>query len=310
MIMDKIRGFVGNPITQLVGFIFTIGGSFISNIIFSENFWTITLFIGGCVFGVFICLNIRKIYKNREIMSVYTDTLSQCAKKIANTKGLLRNYQIQSRLALKPHLDGVCDTIRKGVETLYFLLSRKRCSFAVCIKEIITSEIYDGDPSKWSTLTIARACDNLDEREILDNTSQKVIENTSFYETITLKDVELTPWTSRNLEKTKAKYKEAKKDYVNPDPRCLDFYKSTIVVPIKQKNDLVSQVIKELGETNSCGQVHYLGFLCIDSLETFNDKDKNFEVLVIFATVFAQLLYPFFEEYLVDKIQKVEEGKQ
>ena len=304
--MERIKNFVTHPITQLIGFIFTIGGSFVSNIVLNEKIWSILLFIGSCIFGGVLYPYIRRVYQAPNIIRLYNDTLSQCAKKLTDTNGVIRNGKIQSRAELKPYLNEVCAQIRKAIETLYFLLSGKRRSFAICIKEIITPEIYNSDPSTWSTQTIARVCDNLVDRENLDNTPQQIVSNTSFYESVVKN---LSPWTSRNLIKTQTTYHEAHNDYLNPDTRFLEFYRSTIVVPIKQQESEVSQVIKELDDANCCENIHYLGFLCIDSLETFDDNDKNFEILIIFATIFAQLFYPFFEEYLVNKIQKVEEKK-
>ena len=303
MIKDFVGKFVGHPYTQLVALIFTVGGSYISNVLSDEKFLPILLLICSGALVASLCITVIRIRKNK--IDNYVHTLSQCAEKLSDTMGDLRNDKIESRAALKPHLNLVCEQMKKSFESLYSILSKRKCSFGVCIKEIVAPEIYDDNPYNWRTLTIARACDDSD-RTALDSTPQEVAQNTSFIETIMF----VTPWTSRNLVKTKSNYEKARKTYLNPDPKYLDFYKSTIVVPIKQQKDLVSTVVKEYGKNNSCGDIHYLGFLCIDSLTTFTDKDKNFVILVRLAKFFAQLLYPFFEEYLVHKIRKVEDEKQ
>ena len=75
----------------------------------------------------------------------------------------------------------------------------------------------------------------------------------------------------------------------------------------QQKKQYVSNVVKEFGKDNSKGNDHYLAFLCIDSLRTFSEDEKQLvDALTTFATIFAQLLYPFLEEHLVNMIKEIE----
>ena len=319
---DRINNFVNNPYTLLVSFIFTIVGTivsvvsgFLKNEYLAFSCWIFT-FIG---IMILIFYTVRKWFLHKQVkatviehqakgMRQLCDQLSQYASSVGLVSAFIKSENKISRSALKVHLNSVCEKIKKCFELLFQIYLDEKCSFGVCIKEIKALDILDDDPSTWSTQTIARACENYTERSDKDDNCQKVSNNTSFLEILDTSQKNCGfPWVSRNLEELKKSYENCGKEYRNPDPRYLRYYKSTIVIPIKQKKQFVSNVIKEFGKDNTKGNDHYLAFLCVDSLRTFTDSEQELvDALTTFATIFAQLLYPFLEEHLVNMIQEIE----
>lgn len=309
-----VKYIVDNPYVILATFIATFVGAIVSIVscFLGNSIWSIISSVILIISIVIIVIYaIHKWFSYNRLKSniiehqgdgihQLCEQLTQCEDSIGVFCASLRNKDSISYASLRLHLNGICEKIRKCLELIVQLYLDERCSFGVCIKEIKTLDILDNDISTWSTQTIARACDEYIARSNNDDTPQKISDNTSFYETL----INNISWVSRNLEETKANYKKCGKEYRNPDPLYMQYYQSTIVVPVKQKKQYVSDVVKEYGKDKSCGNDHYLAFLCIDSKRTFPD-DELFDVLVTFTTMCAKMLYPVLEEHLVNKIEEV-----
>ena len=322
MSKDRIRNFMNNPYILLLSFVLTIVGTIVSIVscfISNEILAFLSLIIVILCVLIFIIYTVRRWFSYKQLKTKVMqhqgegimqlcDHFSQYANSIGYVSAFVKSENATSHASLKVHLNNVCEKIKKCFELLFQLHLDEKCSFGVCIKEIKTFEIFDDDPSTWSTQTIARACENYTERSDRDDVYQKVSDNTSFFEILETKQKNYgLPWVSRNLEELKKNYENCGKEYRNPDSRYLRYYKSTIVVPIKQKKQYVSNVVKEFGKDNSKGNEHYLAFLCIDSSRTFSGEEQPLvDALTTFATIFAQLLYPFLEEHLVNMIKKIE----
>lgn len=319
---NKILKFVNDPYTLLISFICTIVGTIVSIVscfIKNEFLAFISLVVVILCAVLLIAYAIRKWFGYKQLKTKVVqhqtkgvmqlcDQLAQYANGMGRASAFIKSENKTSRAALKVQLNNVCEKIKKCFELIFQLYLDEKCSFGVCIKEIKALDVFDDDPNNWSTQTIARACENYTERVDKDEISQKISDNTSFFEILNPKQKNYgIAWVSRNLEELKQNYEKCGKEYRNPDSNYLKYYKSTIVIPIKQKKQYVSKVVKDFGKDKSKGNDHYLAFLCIDSLRTFSDDEEQLvTTLTLFASIFAQLLYPFLEDHLVNMIKEIE----
>lgn len=88
------------------------------------------------------------------------------------------------------------------------------------------------------------------------------------------------------------KMKELNSQYLNTTPHYLDYYKSTIVVPIKADKVHTHFFSDNIG-------CDILGFLCIDSLSTdvFRNTEYDKDVFVNIIQSFAEPFYVAFNQY-------------
>ncbi len=275
MSKDKISRFVNNPYTLLASFIFTILGTIVSIVscfINNEILAFLSLIIVILCVLILIVYIVRKWFSHKQlkakVMQHQTegimqlcDQFSQYANSIGHVSAFIKSEKGTSRASLKVHLNNVCEKIKKCFELLFQLHLDEQCSFGVCIKEIKTLDVFDDDPNTWSTQTIARACENYTERSDKDDVFQKVSDNTSFFEILDIKQKNYgLPWVSRNLEELKKNYEDCGKEYRNPDSRYLKYYKSTIVVPIKQKSSMSLTSLRNLARIIQKGMIIILLF--------------------------------------------------
>ncbi len=190
-------------------------------------------------------------------------------------------------------MERVCQPIKKILD-----LSLKDC--AVCIKRICTDEVMNDKYDTWETITLARVCSNRAERSQDDLQTQKISDNTSFYEILSKHE---TMWSSNNLDDTAQAYRDLGLEYKNPDARYHDYYRSTIVVPIFRKVERVSPIIKEYKANLQVKGKHYLGFLCVDSMNTFPKDNTNFKEAMRITRIFGRFLYPLLERRLVQQLE-------
>lgn len=171
---------------------------------------------------------------------------------------------------------------------------------SVCIKLIQTEMIFDENYMRWSMETIARSASTDQKRSNIDDKPVKISENTDFQVILSdqYQDELFAICDMRNIEDDflttySMKYKNSRGD------DFLNYYQSTIVLPIKTDYKYVAE---ELRVKNGQGKGSFvLGFLCIDSMKAFETEEekKIFSIGVEYTKSFADALYPLFEKILI-----------
>lgn len=176
---------------------------------------------------------------------------------------------------------------------------------SVCIKMIKTDTILDDNVLEWDIETLGRCTSSKFERCVDDHVPCKVHENSDFETILSGKE---NYFASPNLNETIENFKQRKEKFKNSRENFLDFYKSAIVTPIsinmkKISNNLQPYSNPEMKETQL--SYHVLGFLCIDSMETFDLNSNKFFNAVEQARAFSDALYPLMEAYLITQIKSI-----
>lgn len=176
---------------------------------------------------------------------------------------------------------------------------------SVCIKRIKTETILDEDVHEWDIVTFGRSLSTKRHRGSKDYKSCKVKENTDF-ELILTGDEDY--FASPNLNITVQKYKDNNLVFRNSRKNFLDHYQSTIVVPIRINMEKIASSLKQqMNYSDEQHVFHVLGFLCIDSMQTYDENSVPFASAVEQAIAFADALYPLLEAYLVAQLPSQEE---
>lgn len=177
---------------------------------------------------------------------------------------------------------------------------------AVCIKIIKTDTILNKSIDEWEVKTFVRSSSTSDERYKYDRKSDKIIDNTDFE--IILRDIgdfkQQDYFFAENIDrfrevfetKSGEKFRNSHEDFP---------YKSAIVVPIRIKVSDMHPDLKKI--CNDDDFFHVVGFLCIDSEETFDDEKNNYKYSQFmsslkYACAISDSLYHFFESYLIKEI--------
>lgn len=216
-----------------------------------------------------------------DVLDAADDVLAQLQKEVCTDN------------AFKNAMEKVCQPIK-------VILDDRLGECAVCIKQICTDEVMNNDVNTWSTKTLARACSNKVDRSWDDLQKQSISLNTSFFEILSNRDI---IWSSGNLEETIQAMKNLKYEYKNPDTKFQNFYHSTIVVPICRTVERISPKIREYKPNLQISGMHYLGFLCVDSLRTFTNEDQNFKEAMKITRTFGTYLYRLLEARLVQQLE-------
>jgi hypothetical protein len=190
----------------------------------------------------------------------------------------------------------ICDDIHRFFKTIL------KTDVSVCIKSIVTETLMNNDINTWKVTTLARNTECANSRSQNDDTPALVSENTDF-QTILAEESGQEDWFAiPNLEKHIAAGRKGGgtgEVFKNSTPNYIEKYKSVIVVPIRIKSEYVSTSISI---PDSKRHHHVIGFLCIDSLTTFDDKIMLFEAAIHFLKAFGDSIYTLFEIFMVKQI--------
>lgn len=301
--MQKIKsssGFIFN-VLGVVGSIASIFSLFsassvlrIIGIVFVINY-----IIAVTIFVIKRYFSLSKIKRNIHLS--YVNKLTQLSEKNRHIFNYLKNdiSYIQNK---KIDSDVFENIIKKCCTAIneYFdcYLGNKTC---VCIKTIKTENILNEDIKTWEIRTLARSESTLQLRSDTDSHSSKVTENTDFELIISEgEDCFSTP----NLPDTIEKFSKKGKTYKNSRSNFLDYYKSTIVVPIRIDTVKISSVLKDQVSEDYLEKrkYHVLGFLCVDSMFTFDNDIDTFVSATEQAKAFADIMYHLLETFLVSQI--------
>lgn len=246
-----------------------------------------------------ITQNIEDEFNNKLIeLGEHTHTITHGVRdRIAE----ITNSDRANRDNLKNIVINCCDSISNYYNELL------ECPVNVCIKEIKTDTILNDDVTSWDIMTLGRSTSSKQERSNIDHKPCKVTDNTDFE--IILTEGKSDWFASPNLTITVEKYNQNSdgKKFKNSRDGFLDFYQSTIVVPIRIHMGKIAKNLYPYGNEKLQSErmsFHVLGFLCIDSMNTFDENDKRFKCGIEQAKAFADILYPLLEAFLVAKVKQ------
>ena len=176
---------------------------------------------------------------------------------------------------------------------------------SVCIKRIKTETILNEDVHEWDIVTFGRSLSTKRHRSSKDYKSCKVKENTDFELILTGAE---DYFASPNLNVTVQKYRDNNLLFRNSRKNFLEHYQSAIVVPIRINMEKIDPSLKQhMNYSDEQHIFHVLGFLCIDSMQTYDENSIPFTSAVEQAIAFADAIYPLLEAYLVAQLPNQEE---
>lgn len=301
----KVGNLVQNPYIVLLTYIMTVFSFFD---IGSDNIWVIgAIYTFICLYLAFLTIYICKRYfsikkfkdnlvkktnsDNEEVVKMlleFSNTIVENSLKVKKKKSLDYDH-------FKNMVKNICSIIHKIV------LQISGEEFSVCVKAFSLNELIETNYDNMATVTIARETKDFVKRSENDNQRQTISSNTSFK---TLLDTGDFLWSCPDLTKIDPKLVVGS-SYKNPDDYYRNFYKSTIVVPIRTKMENVDPSIIEYSDNSKDVTYHYLGFLCIDSMQKFREDQAEFTKLYNVLILLGGALYPLLENYLVNEIEKV-----
>lgn len=301
-INTKLGAIVQNPVVVLLSYIISFASFFVScndNIILNSVFHgfialylvILTIYIAKRYFSI-------KTFKDNLIFQSYNDSkeiyesLLEFSDDIVDKTLKVQKNKTMESDHFKDIIKNICSIIRRTVK------KTTGEDFSVCIKSFSQTELMETDYLNMSTITLARDSDSFVKRSVNDNEKQKIADNTSF--TNLLKEGALL-WACPNLKSIDPQL-VAGATYKNPDGEYRKYYNSTVVVPIRTKIENVCQTILEYSNTNNA-KYHYLGFLCVDSMQTFQEDQIEFNKLCNLLVALGPALYPLLENYLKNEIE-------
>lgn len=178
-------------------------------------------------------------------------------------------------------LNTLCDIFNK--------LTRQEVSS--CIKIIEPSNDLEYTNAKVKTFCRSKNSDS--RRTVYDNDSTRgdtiVCRNTDF-DSIVQPGKSLSCFYQQNLEEYQKQLKKIGEEYRNSNAEWKEYYKATIVVPIRIANKRNSKTKLEDSYT-------ILGFLCVDSLSTHAFESSQRVYYQYIVKSFAALLYSVMDVY-------------
>lgn len=302
---QKLGKITNNPFVVLFTYLLTIASFFNVSI---ENLLIcvivrLSIFLYLIVLTIYICQRYFSIkrFKNNLAAKANSDNAKINKLLLQFTSAL-----VESSLKVRKKKTLDYDHFKSIVKNLCSLIQKIVCEisgheFSVCIKIFSLNELLETNYANMSTITIARESKDYVERSTYDNRKQSIACNTSFK---TLLETGELLWSCSDLTKLDPKIVEGS-SYQNPDDNYRNFYKSTTVVPIRARIENVDRNIVEYANNCEIVEYHYLGFLCIDSTQSFPQNEAFFAKLYPILMLMGDALYPLFENYLVNKIEGV-----
>lgn len=199
-------------------------------------------------------------------------------------------------LADKNTFSTSCKNISNEIEKVFSTLWDDS-EVSVCFKKIVVNDIND-DVINWETQTIARSTNTKRERKLCDSINHRIFDNKDFYVIASSKFPDYV-FSSPNLENIKKDFpSQFGIEYENSTTDYIKHYRSTIVVPIRIVFDKAHKVIRNLHHSKKPSH-NIIGFLCIDSMKTFDNDLDIFKAGTELAVAFGDALYDLFEKNYV-----------
>lgn len=305
-IFTKLNGFLSHPVFVLcmnilgiVSFFFAFSDNIVLSVVFAS--------IGSICLLLFVIFAIRYLFMvKKATKEIYDESVQTANSGVGKVRELLRTIidetlYLRNSVCTDEAFSNACKNICTIIREVLFSICNIR--FNVCLKRMCTDTLIDYNCFNASTKAIARCGTNYVERSANDFAEQKISDNTSFE--FILNNESESGYAAPNLEKTVAKGLENGNQYKNPDPMFLNYYKSTIVVPVRIKSKYISEERKKLASDINPNSYNYIAFLCIDSSEIFESDDKIFKLAFNTLVVCGDALYPLLENKLIKEIEEV-----
>lgn len=186
----------------------------------------------------------------------------------------------------------LCNKIESMLTTLF---NKPTCA---CIKTINIDDLYNTDYNQWKISTFVRGDNAQKSKESIENRTRNdgnpiLINENSDFKIIVKGYVDF--YTCPNMDNIREKFLQSYNvEYCNSRKDFQNYYNSTIVVPIR----IQTKYLKNREKSN-CGSIHLLGFLCIDTFETFNDSQELllFKIGTEYTKALADSMYSCFDTY-------------
>ncbi|MBR4890871.1 MAG: hypothetical protein IKU15_06250 [Clostridia bacterium] len=261
--------------------------------------------------GVFLIVTaaivISKFLSIKTVKKVFLENQISLFSTMHKVFHSIRDYanKILKRKSLsESDLCEVSNSICNNIESFYRKLFN-RSDVGVCIKLLDVETISNTDFENWQLKTLSRSSSHSQERCDGDTKFTTIEDNTDFYMILSPK-YDNSYFAEKNMIGICDRFrKENNVEYRNSRTGFINYYKSTIVVPIRIRSEFVSEKIKIDNDSTH----HILGFLCIDSMHTFDEDELIFNSGVEVAKSIGDSLYHLYENYLVRMIELKEKGK-
>lgn len=300
---ESLGKFVQNPYVVLFTYLLSI----VSLLGVTDNFWlNISIYVFVAVYLITLTIYIIKRYFSvKKIKSNLTKKFYSDNKDLILMLSEFCSYVVESSLKVKKKKNIDYDYFRNILKNVCSIINKivfkiTGIEFSVCIKIFSQEELLETNYDNMSTITAARESKDYIKRSKLDNQKQLISNNTSFK---TILDSGDLLWSCPDLTQVDPNV-IAGSSYKNPDNDYRLYYNSTVVVPIRTKIENVDKSIIDYSSNSEFFGYHYLGFLCIDSEDVFNDVEVNNKGLYNVLILLGVALYPLLENYLVNEIER------
>ena len=199
-----------------------------------------------------------------DLRNVYFDILMQHKKE--ESKDSVEILTTVTRTFLGDTLDYLCEILES--------LTGKEIHGCIKLIENLHGQSSEIDPRVATVKTFCRSKNTQPQRvsnDQVDNKSKRIYDNTDFYDIL---DSDNTSCNScfycSNLKEYEKHLRKSGKRYKNTTPDWEDYYRSTIVAPIRVAN-------KRLFFNNLTSGYNVVGFLCVDSMSTEAFRNTTFE---------------------------------
>ncbi len=231
--------------------------------------------------------SMTKNYYNflRNFRNYYFKLIAEYKQEGATESMRIRNVDNITKTFLTTALDYICEIIGNSA-------GEEVCACIKVIENDYTEEcIIDINEAK--VRTFCRSSNTSTERIANDTiqgrlSSVKIVENTDFYEI--LSGASSSGVYQADLKEYDNYLRTIGKTYKNTTRKYWEYYKGTIVVPIRVANE-------HLYFNNLNSDYNVIGFLCVDTLSTnvFRKNDKEFYMNIVKA--FAAEIYVILNKY-------------
>lgn len=303
-IINKVSN---SPLIILGGFIVSLLGLLLPlcvNDIYIK--WTILIFF--IIYLIILTVFVIKRYYDimvfkRNILERFEKSSKQSSKELHKFYHNLRYYIAEvnnDKNITHKNFIKIVENLCNYLEAFYRnYLGDKVC---ICMKMIKTETMMNSDVMSWEVLTLGRGSTCDQSRRSSDDIPVKISENTDYQLVLSESSDNKNWFASPNLQKVVEEYRSRGEEFHNSRKLFLDSYKSTIVVPIRIKTDYVSKILT----SDSSHTYHVIGFLCIDSMDTYDDieQESNFLTSLEQAKAFGDSLYSLFEDYIIKQIEQ------
>ena len=241
-------------------------------------------------------LRMKQVTSNMHILlhnvrDLYFDIMHSHKKNTLSELWLAKTYKTE----LSKILDNLC-----SVMSAY--TSR---DVSACIKLITYNDSNDTmDPENATLVTFCRSTNSDHNRSSYESSNKPILlrENTDFYEVVS-KNFEKNYFYQGDLVTYDKQLRESKEHYKNSNPYWMQYYRGTIVVPIRIQHDKLYHIKQN-------DAYHIIGFLCVDSMSTdaFTKQHEKYNVDLVYA--YADVIYILLGQYrhYLRKFEKEKKG--